>query len=217
MESHRVGHDWGDLAAAAAGLLRLFLYSWCLFVTRDIEACLISHVTRGHQSTWLRFSVSWVCLKQHPRKPCTQTQHHIMWCCRIVSWRRLLAKSSLLSLSFFFFFNISGRYQAQNDARSSERKWGYQSLPQGRCERQRPSEQGKYRPAEQNVSLWNLWRARQLGDTAETGRQSPPLRWGHAGLQGLPACLAPRLLFCSLPPIHPPSFLLNPLLYLCVG
>ena len=173
-------------------------------------------LTRGRQSTWLWFSASWVCLKQNPRKPCTQTQHHTTWCCRIVSWRQLLAKSSLLCFSLsFFFFNISGRYQAQNDARSSERKWGYQSLPQGRCEGQRPSEQGKYRPAEQNVSLWNLWRARQLGDTAETGRQSPHRKWGRTGHDS--ACLAPCLLFCSLPPIHPPSFLLNPLLYLCVG
>ena len=52
----------------------------------------------------------------------------------------------------------------------------------------------------------------QLKQVAE-----PPRKWGRAGPQGPPACPAPFLLFRSLPAIHPPSFLLIPLPYLCIG
>lgn len=156
-------------------------------------------LTRGRQSTWLWFSASWVCLKQNPRKPCTQTQHHITWCCRIVSWRQLLAKSSLLffSLSFFFLTFLAGtKHKTMLEARNGS--GAIKAFPRAGVKGKGPANKG-------NTGLQNKTFHCEICDVhvnsetqlKQVGRAHP----GSGGAQGmtLPA-LRP---VCSSAPSHP--------------
>ena len=78
MRSHRVGHDWSDLAAAREGHLAengcMYMYGWVL-----------SLFTWSHHNvvSWLfpNTKCFWCCLK---KESCPE--HHITFSCHVSSW-----------------------------------------------------------------------------------------------------------------------------------
>ena len=103
--SHRVGHDWSDLAAAAAaglsGQAQLSRTTYCKTLTIKTPQHLVFSSPSLHQNSFsfffsftyfLLFPFTWLC-------PLFQLPHHIIVCFPIPSFF-----STLCSLVFFFFF-----------------------------------------------------------------------------------------------------------------
>ena len=100
MGSHRVGHDWSDLAAAAAAAVQKLNVGLKLYWYSHLWKVTISHISQAHQSPFFPNVVppsDYLLTLQHT------LQSSVIFLSPFFSWLHILASHSKTHTKDFFF------------------------------------------------------------------------------------------------------------------